>query len=162
MSAKGRTIVDESAETSVDAITDALITASRLLVAISARSIAEVDESITIPQFRVLVILSTRGPSNLSTLAGLLAVQPSTIGRMVDRLVTAGLLERRPHPQSRRELIVELSARGRKTVRTVTMRRRSEIARVVEAMPVRQRHGLVEALTAFTAAGDEPAADVDF
>ncbi|MEN4478964.1 MarR family winged helix-turn-helix transcriptional regulator [Mycolicibacterium cosmeticum] len=162
MSAKGRTIVDESAETSVDAITDALITASRLLVAISARSIAEVDESITIPQFRVLVILSTRGPSNLSTLAGLLAVQPSTIGRMVERLVTAGLLERRPHPHSRRELVVELSARGRKTVRTVTMRRRSEIARVVQAMPVRQRHGLVEALTAFTAAGDEPAADVDF
>jgi DNA-binding MarR family transcriptional regulator len=81
---------------------------------------------------------------------------------MVERLVTAGLLERRPHPQSRRELVVELSARGLKTVRTVTMRRRSEIARVVEAMPVRHRHGLVEALTAFTAAGDEPAADVDF
>ncbi|WP_413232542.1 MarR family winged helix-turn-helix transcriptional regulator [Mycolicibacterium sp. 120266] len=162
MSAKGRTIVDESAETSVDDITDALITASRLLVAISARSIAEVDESITISQFRVLVILSTRGPSNLSTLAGLLDVQPSTIGRMVERLVTAGLLERRPHPHSRRELVVELSARGRKTVRTVTMRRRNEIARVVQAMPVRQRHGLVDALTAFTAAGGEPAADGDF
>ena len=33
-------------------ITDALLTASRLLVAISARSIAQVDETITIPQFR--------------------------------------------------------------------------------------------------------------
>ncbi|MCV7209025.1 MarR family transcriptional regulator [Mycolicibacterium canariasense] len=162
VNSKGRTTVDGSAETSVDAITDALITASRLLVAISARSIADVDESITIPQFRVLVILSTRGPSNLSTLAGLLDVQPSTIGRMVERLVTAGLLERRPHPSSRRELMVELSPRGRKTVRTVTMRRRSEIARVVEAMPARQRHGLVDALAAFTAAGGEPAADIDF
>ncbi len=34
-------------EDSVDLITDALLTASRLLVAISARSIAQVDETIT-------------------------------------------------------------------------------------------------------------------
>ena len=46
---------------SPDAITDALLTASRLLMAISARSIARVDETITIPQFRTLVILSVRG-----------------------------------------------------------------------------------------------------
>ena len=39
---------------SVDAITDALLTASRLLVAISARSIADLDETITIAQLRTL------------------------------------------------------------------------------------------------------------
>ena len=72
-----------AAEDSVDAITDALLTASRLLVAISARSIASVDETITIPQFRVLVILSARGSMNVRTLAGLLRVQRSTTGRMV-------------------------------------------------------------------------------
>ena len=54
-------------EDSLDAITDALLTASRLLVAISARSIARVDETITIPQFRTLVILSARGPINVRT-----------------------------------------------------------------------------------------------
>ena len=37
---------------SVDVITDALLTASRLLVAVSARSIAFVDETLSIPQFR--------------------------------------------------------------------------------------------------------------
>lgn len=85
-------------EQSLDAITDALLTASRLLVAISARSIALVDETITIPQFRTLVILSNEGPVNLATLASLLDVQPSTIGRMVDRLVSAGLIDRRYIP----------------------------------------------------------------
>ncbi|CNY96116.1 MarR family transcriptional regulator [Mycobacterium tuberculosis] len=58
-----------TAEESVDVITDALLTASRLLVAISAHSIAQVDENITIPQFRTLVILSNHGPINLATLA---------------------------------------------------------------------------------------------
>src|ERR1700739_161757 len=82
MAADNATTADES----LDVITDALLTASRLLMAISARSIGEVDETITIPQFRTLVILSNRGPINLATLAGLLGVQPSATGRLADRL----------------------------------------------------------------------------
>jgi DNA-binding MarR family transcriptional regulator len=132
-----------------------------LLVAISARSIADVDESITIPQFRTLVILSLRGSMNLATLAGKLGVQPSTVGRMVDRLVTAGLIDRQQHPSSRRELVVDLTSRGEKLVRKVIARRREEIARVVDNMPARERHGLVRALTAFSAAGGETDANID-
>jgi DNA-binding MarR family transcriptional regulator len=146
---------------SLDAITDALLTASRLLVAISAHSIAPLDETITIPQFRTLVILSNRGSVNLATLAGALGVQPSAAGRMVDRLVGAGLIDRLPHPTSRRELLAALSPRGREVVRQVTAHRRSEIAKIVKKMPSPERVELVRALTAFTAAGGEPAADVD-
>lgn len=64
---------------SVADITDALLTASRLLVAMSALSMAHVDESIAMAQFRALVTLSTHGPSNLTALAAQLDVQPSTI-----------------------------------------------------------------------------------
>lgn len=146
------------ADDSIDAITDALLTASRLLVAISARSIADVDETLTIPQFRTLVILSNRGPVKLATLAGLLDVQPSTTGRMVERLVAAGLLDRRQNPDSRRELVVDLTARGREVVTAVTAVRRTALADVVAQMPRADRHGLVRALSAFTRAGGEPAA----
>lgn len=145
----------------LDVITDALLTASRLLVAISSQSIALVDENITIPQFRTLVILSNRGPINLATVAGLLGVQPSAAGRMVDRLVSAGLIDRLPHPASRRELLAALTPRGREVVRQVTARRRAEIARIVEKMPAQERHGLVRALTAFTTAGGEPSASLE-
>lgn len=154
------TAIDES----LDAITDALLSASRLLAALSAHSIAQVDETITLPQFRTLVILSNRGPMNLATLAELLDGKPSATGRMVDRLVGAGLIDRLPHPTSRRELLVALTTRGRTVVRQVTSHRRAEIAGIVEKMPLQERRGLVCALTAFTAAGGEPAAyleDVD-
>jgi DNA-binding MarR family transcriptional regulator len=144
------TAVDES----LDVITDALLTASRLLMAISARSVGQVDETITIAQFRTLVILSNRGPVNLATLAGLLGVQPSATGRMVDRLVAAGLIDRLPHPTSRRELLAALTTRGRDV-------RRAEIAAIVAKMPPPERHGLVRALTAFTAAGGEPDVHLD-
>ena len=150
-----------AANESLDAITDALLTASRLLVAISAQSIGKVDESITFPQLRTLVILSNRGPINLATLAGLLGVQPSATGRMVDRLVAAGLIDRLPHPTSRRELLAALTKRGREIVQQITAYRRAEIAQIVEKMPAAERQGLVRALTAFAAAGGEPDAHLD-
>jgi DNA-binding MarR family transcriptional regulator len=146
-----------AADESLDAITDALLTASRVLMAISADSIARVDETITVPQFRTLLILFNQGPVNLGTLAGLLHVQPSTTGRMIDRLVTTGLIDRTPHPTSRRELLAALTPRGREIVQQVITHRRAEIARIVENMPPPQRHGLVRALTAFTTAGNETA-----
>jgi DNA-binding MarR family transcriptional regulator len=148
-------------EEPLDGITDALLTASRLLVAISSQSIAVIDENITISQFRTLVILSNRGPINLATLAGLLGVQPSAAGRMVDRLVSAGLIDRMPHPTSRRELLAALTPRGAEVVQKVTVRRRAEIARIVAKMPPQERHGLVRALTAFTAAGGEPSVHLE-
>jgi DNA-binding MarR family transcriptional regulator len=157
MATEKATAVDES----LDAITDALVTASRLLVAISARSISQVDDTITIPQFRTLVILSNRGSINLATLASLLGVQPSATGRMVDRLVSAGLIDRLPHPTSRRELLAALTKRGREVVRRVTEHRRTEIAAIVEKMPPAERQGLVRALTAFTAASGEPDVSLD-
>jgi DNA-binding MarR family transcriptional regulator len=80
---------------------------------------------------------------------------------MVDRLVSAGLIDRLPHPTSRRELLAALTKRGRDVVRQVTAHRRTEIARIVEKMPPAERHGLVRALTAFTTAGGEPDANVD-
>ncbi|MET8428895.1 MarR family transcriptional regulator [Nocardia sp. NPDC004860] len=152
---------DAVAVESVDEITDALLGASRLLVALSARSLALVDDSITIPQFRTLMILSTRGPSKVVTLATALDVQPSTAARMVDRLVGAGLVDRKPNPDSRRELIIELTGHGREVVDAVTAHRRRELAAVVEQMPKADRSGLIRALTAFTRAGGETPADLD-
>ncbi|HJQ48128.1 MAG TPA: MarR family transcriptional regulator [Amycolatopsis sp.] len=140
----------------VDAMTDAVLTASRLLLAVSVRSIASVDDSITVPQFRLLVVLDTRGPLKLSAVAEQLGVNPSTATRMTDRLVAAGLVSREANPASRRELVVSLTGTGAAVVHTVTERRRAEITRIVERMPVAARRGLVRALTAFTEAGDEP------
>lgn len=136
----------------------ALLTASRLLVAVSARSLASVEEALTLPQFRMLVALHTRGPLSLSTLAGELGVQPSTAMRMIDRLVNADMVTRGSSPSDRRTSIISLTAKGSATVAQATERRRQEIARIVAAMPATHRRGLVKALQAFTDAGSEPSA----
>ncbi|MEU8995407.1 MarR family transcriptional regulator [Streptomyces caniferus] len=143
----------------VDAVTRAVLTASRLLVAVSARSLGEVEEQVTLPQFRMLVVLSTRGDTKLVALAELLQVAPSTAMRMVDRLIAAGLADRQANPDNRRETLLRLTDEGRRTVEDVTARRRAEISVIIERLAPEQRSALIAALTAFNAAGGEPPVD---
>ncbi|NEA25607.1 MarR family winged helix-turn-helix transcriptional regulator, partial [Actinomadura bangladeshensis] len=145
--------MSEHGDAGVDEVTSAMLTASRLLVAISVRSLAAVEGAVTLPQFRLLVVLSSQGPSKLVTLAGLLEVNPSTAMRMVDRLAAAGLVSREASPESAREVRIQVTAAGRRIVDDVTARRRAEIAGVVSRMPAGQRQALVAALRAFTEAG---------
>lgn len=142
----------------VDAITDAVLTASRLLVGLSARSVAAVAGSITLPQFRLLVALDSRGPMKLVALAELLGVNPSTATRTVDRLVTAGWVQRQSNPESRREVTITLTRSGHDLVSQVTDYRRTEIETIVQRIPHEHRQGLVRALQAFSDAGGEPPA----
>ncbi|MBC9728866.1 MarR family winged helix-turn-helix transcriptional regulator [Streptomyces sp. TRM68367] len=143
-------------EDDVDAVTRAVLTASRLLVAVSARSLAAVEERVTLAQFRMLVVLFTRGATKLVDLADLLQVAPSTAMRMIDRLIAAGLADRQTNPDNRRETLLRLTAEGRRTVEDVTARRRAEISTIVERLAPRQRTALIEALSAFNEAGGEP------
>lgn len=149
---------DPAPEDDADAMVNALLTASRLLVAVSARSLAAVEEALTLPQFRMLVVLHSRGELSLSALAAELDVQPSTAMRMIDRLTAAGMVTRGSSPTDRRTSMVSLTDAGRSTVTDATDRRRAEIARIVAAMPVTRRRELIRALQAFTTAGGEPAA----
>lgn len=147
-----------TAGSGADAVTDAVLAASRLLVGLSARSVASVDHSITLPQFRMLIVLSTRGPMKLTVLAEHLDVQPSTATRMTDRLVHAGLVERRANPVSRREILLDLTDAGASVVARATQHRRHEVARIVGRMPDQQRAALIEAFEAFRGADGEPEA----
>ncbi len=57
---------------------------------------------ITTAQLRVLLILRREPGANQAALAGFLEVEPITAGRMIDRMVTAGLVERQTDPADRR------------------------------------------------------------
>ncbi|NYD44752.1 DNA-binding MarR family transcriptional regulator [Actinomadura luteofluorescens] len=140
----------------IDEVTSAILTASRFLVAVSARSLAAVEEAVTLPQFRLLVVLSSQGSAKLVSLARSLDVNPSTAMRMVDRLAAAGLVSRQASPHSGREVQITLTATGRGVVDDVTARRRAEITDVVARMPAGQRLALVVALRALSEAGGEP------
>lgn len=147
-----------TASDEADELVASILTASRLLVAVSARSLASVEENLTLPQFRMLVVLDSREAMSISRLADFLAVNPSTAMRMVDRLAVAGMVARSSNPDSRREVLVTCTPTGSTVVREVTQRRTREIAGIVAEMPARRRKGLADALRAFAEAGGEPSA----
>ena len=124
-----------------DDLVSALLTASRALVGVSARSLARVEDAVTITQFRTLVVLEGHGDTRLNQLAERVGVTPSTALRMVDRLIAARLVTRRENKADRREVLIALTVEGARLVREVTARRRAEIAAIVAAMPQEGRRG---------------------
>lgn len=141
----------------VENIADAVLSASRALVAVAARSLAAVADDVTLPQYRALVVLCVRGPLGMSELAEELSCSPSTATRLCDRLVRKGLASRAHRPENRREVEVAVTREGADLVGQVNKRRRREIARIVAHVPERQRAGMVRSLRAFSeAAGEVP------
>jgi DNA-binding MarR family transcriptional regulator len=138
-------------------LTDAVLTASRVLVAVAARSLADHETEVSLQQYRALVVLASRGPQRPIDLAEALGVDPSTATRLCDRLARKRLISRRRQGDDRREVRLDLSDLGRKLVGSVTERRREEIRGILAAVPRPERGDLVQAFRAFArAAGEVP------
>jgi DNA-binding MarR family transcriptional regulator len=148
-----------------DAVVDAVLTASRTLVAVATSSLGEAAEVITIAQYRALVVLASRGRQRLVDLAGALDVTPSTAGRMCDRLVRKGLIRRYRSRADRRAVQLSITAAGREVVDQATARRRELLAQILSRLSIGQQSAVAGALAAFAAAAGEvpdslwPAAD---
>jgi DNA-binding MarR family transcriptional regulator len=73
-------------------------------------------KGITRPQWRVLGLLSRFGGSTQVALAEMMDVEPITLGRMIDRLQEAELVERRADPADRRAWRVHLTPKGERNL----------------------------------------------
>ena len=139
--AEPATIADDDLET--------LLQASKVISAAVAHSLAGVEDRVSVPGLRVLVMVRTSGKLNLSAVAEALGVNSSSASRTCDRLVNAGLLDRRDAANDRRKVALTLTARGTRFVDGVMDERRAILSRIVEAMPPRPRAALLTGLAGF-------------
>lgn len=140
-----------------DELLNALLSAARALVAVAARSLAELDPEVTLPQFRALTVLAYRGPQRALDISTELGVNPSTGTRMCDRLVRKGLIGRTRSVDNRREVRLSLTPAGRTLVQEVTRRRRAQLRRLIKAMPASTYASVTAALREVSdAAGETP------
>jgi DNA-binding MarR family transcriptional regulator len=143
-----RDVVDE-------AVVDAVLTASRTLIAVATQSLGAAAEETTIAQYRALVVLASRGPQRLVDLASALEVTPSTAGRMGDRLVRKGLIRRHRSRADRRSVQVSITPAGRQVVDQATARRRELLTQIMSRLPAAEQAAVARALDAFSAAAGE-------
>src|SRR4051812_32468550 len=133
--------------------------ASRAMVGIAAESVAAVDDSVTVPQLRVLVMVDTRGPLNLAAVAAALRGNPSHASRICERLIKAGLLDRQEAPNDSRNIVLSRTGPGRRLVNKVIKHRRTAITRVLRDMEFEDRELLKSALDQFATAAGEPSSN---
>ena len=67
---------------------------------------------VTRPQWQVLTLLARHEGINQGGLAEILEVEPITLGRMIDRLQDADLVERRADPADRRAWRLHITPKG--------------------------------------------------
>ncbi|HEY2077221.1 MAG TPA: MarR family transcriptional regulator [Streptosporangiaceae bacterium] len=140
-----------------EAVLDAVLTASRTLVAVAEQSLGAAAEETTLAQYRALVVLASQGPQRLVDLARALEVTPPTAGRMCDRLLRKGLIRRHRARADRREVLVSVTSAGLEVVDHATARRRELLAEILGRLPARQQTAVAAALQTFAdAAGEVP------
>lgn len=142
---------DATFEDMVETVADA----SRALVAMTARSLAGLSEDVTLPQYRLLVVLTTQGPQRIVDIAAALAVNPSTATRMCDRLERKSLVERQAVPDDRRVVQIIATKSAQRLMTAVMRRRRAEIRRLLAHLTERERTQVVRGFRLLTqAVGD--------
>lgn len=138
-------------------VVDAVLTASRSLIAVATQSLGAVAEDTTLAQYRTLVVLASRGPQRLVDLAGALSVTASTAGRMCDRLVRKQLVRRHRARADRRTVLISITPAGRQVVDQATERRRVVIADILGNLTPEQRSAVADGFRTFaSAAGEVP------
>lgn len=131
---------------------DVVMDAARVLVAVVAASVLDVEDRASLPQLRVLTLIQNRGSLTLGDVAAALGVHPSNATRMCDRLVAAGFVDRQDDPDDRRQLRLTLTEDGRELVESVMSHRRTAVARAMVAMAPDDRALLASTLGRFTEA----------
>ena len=135
---------------------EVLQAATRMLAGVALRSLDVLDAAVTLPQFRLLAALADLGPVPSGQAARTLGLDPSTVTRLADRMVTAGHVTRGTDPRHRGVVTLRLTASGRDLVAAADAWRRHELARIMARLAPAEQETVTAALGQLVkAAGDD-------
>lgn len=101
---------------------------------------------VSVSQLRVLYLADRGNGIRMRALTRLLGASPPSVSRLVDRLQALGFVERRPCPDSRREVMLGVTLAGREHLARVRERRDRLLVQALRSMASQQCAALVEGL----------------
>ncbi|TVT06138.1 MarR family transcriptional regulator [Amycolatopsis bartoniae] len=126
------------------------------MVFIGDATLAKVTGQLTLTQFRALRTVADRTPVTMTRVAQELGLNPSSVTRACERLVSLDLVNRAQNPLNRRETLLAPTARGRQIVEQVDADRRAVLGSVLDRLPPQRRAAVLAAFRDFaTAASPE-------
>jgi DNA-binding MarR family transcriptional regulator len=122
------------------------------LHAASSRQWLELE--LTMTQLKTLFTLSCAQPVTVSELAEWLGISAPTASYLVDRLVQAGLVDRREDPADRRRTLVQLTAAGEGLARRLRQGNRDVLVPFLEQLDMEDLEALDRGLAALARAAE--------
>ena len=108
--------------------------------------LASSESGLTVAQFRCLKMVQRTTDVSLGDLAEANGVSAPAMSKLVEGLVEARLLERRPSPHDRRRLELSVTAAGRRKLDVVGERLRDHLAALLSDLPAAELAVLASAL----------------
>jgi MarR family transcriptional regulator for hemolysin len=102
--------------------------------------------SLTQAQWRALVNIARTEGLSQTALAECLEIQPITVGRLIDRMESAGWVERRSHPADRRAVQLYLTPKSQPIIEEIHSRANDMMAECVVGMSSAAQKQLFEHL----------------
>jgi len=103
------------------------------------------DHGLTLSQLSVLTGLQRHGSMTPGELAAHERVRPPSMTRTVAALVDLGLIERAPHPDDGRQVLLTLSEQGRVLLAADRAQREAWLARQLKELSIDDRRTLADA-----------------
>lgn len=105
------------------------------------------DLGLTRAQWQVLAHLARNEGIHQGGLADILELEPISLGRVLDRLQAAGLVERRPHPKDRRVWLLFLRPKAHPVLEKMRAIGAETRAEALAGVPEAEREQLIHILT---------------
>jgi DNA-binding MarR family transcriptional regulator len=132
--------------------TDQAMAVLRAMVAIADSTVERATGRLTLTQFRVLRTVAERTPVTMGTVAQELTLNPSTVTRACDRLVSYGFLQRAQNPLNKREVLLAPSPEGTRIVTQVDHDRREALSTILRRLDTAARPTVAAAFEHFATA----------
>ncbi|HKN55929.1 MAG TPA: MarR family transcriptional regulator [Amycolatopsis sp.] len=138
---------------------EAALAALRAMVAIADSSVTRHTSDLTLTQFRALRVVAERTPVTMGRVARELAMNPSSVTRACERLVSLGLLQRAQNPLNKRETLLAPAPAGRQLVDQVDHDRRAALVAVLDGFDPDTRKAAITVFERFALAA-QPVLDL--
>jgi len=106
------------------------------------------DRGMTYARMRLLGALHCSGPQIMTSISDELGVTRRNVTALVDALEEEGLVRRKPHPTDRRATVIEMTARGERTMDRIYDEHRAAVADLFAELGEEDRDELARMLGA--------------
>lgn len=127
----------------------------QISVAQFAEKTSEHGFDLTPVQFAALMAISSNPGIDQATVAGLIAYDKATLGKVIDRLQTKGLVDRTISTKDRRARQLKLTKEGRKTLETIQPLVNAVQDEILIGLTDEEKVNFVQLLNKVTSAGND-------